>query len=64
MTRDVRARLQGAVTESPVLGPILRGWDRVALPNAWLAAGAVVQTYWNAVYGLKASHGIRDIDIV
>lgn len=30
----------------------------------WIGAGALVQTVWNLRFGLPASHGIDDIDIV
>ncbi len=36
----------------------------VGLPDAWLVAGAIAQTVWNAKSGLPPEHGIRDMDIV
>ena len=41
--------------------------DRFAainLPDAWLVAGAVVQTVWNQRFGLPATTGITDLDLV
>jgi hypothetical protein len=56
--------LQGIVSESPLLSPILSNWDRIALPDSWLAAGAIAQTVWNQAFGFPLAHGIIDIDIV
>lgn len=61
---DQRADLQNIVQKSPLLVPILDCWDRVALPDAWLSAGAIAQTVWNHAFGLPPAHGISDIDIV
>ncbi|MGV3526990.1 MAG: nucleotidyltransferase family protein [Candidatus Sericytochromatia bacterium] len=33
-------------------------------PEAWLAAGCVVQGVWNALTGRPADHGILDYDVV
>jgi hypothetical protein len=43
---------------------VLDLWAEVRLPDAWLAAGAVAQTVWNAKLGYPPDHGIRDVDIV
>lgn len=43
---------------------MLDGWADVRLADAWLVAGAVTQTVWNAKSGLLPAHGIRDMDIV
>ncbi len=42
----------------------MRNWDRVALPNCWIVAGVVVQSYWNQAHGCPALHGLSDVDIV
>jgi uncharacterized protein len=55
--------IEDAVLASPVLRPVLERWDRVALPDAWLIAGAVAQTFWNVTHGLPPAHGIKDVDI-
>ncbi|MGR9190472.1 nucleotidyltransferase family protein [Rhizobium leguminosarum] len=57
-------QLQGMVPKSPLLSPVLHNWDKVALPGAWLVAGAIAQTVWNHTFGLPPAHGINDIDIV
>ena len=36
----------------------------LALPDCWLAAGAVAQTAWNHILGLSPTYGISDIDLV
>ena len=60
---DLRA-FERSVRSSPLLGPILDRWGDVHLPDAWLVAGAVAQTVWNARLGYAPEHGIRDVDIV
>jgi hypothetical protein len=57
-------RLQAIVLKSPLLSPILRNWEKIALPDCWLVAGAVAQTVWNHSLGLPLTHGINDVDIV
>jgi hypothetical protein len=34
------------------------------LPDCWLVAGALAQTFWNNAFGLPLAHGIADVDIV
>jgi hypothetical protein len=53
-------RLRG----NPDLAALLDGWAAVALPDAWLVAGCVAQTVWNARFGTPPTHGIGDIDLV
>ncbi|WP_431015788.1 nucleotidyltransferase family protein [Bradyrhizobium pachyrhizi] len=36
---------------------------RLGLPDAWLVAGCLVQTVWNALTGRPPDHGISDHDI-
>ncbi len=57
-------QLQGIVLKSPMLSALLHNWDKVALPDSWLAAGAIAQTLWNHTFGFPPTHGINDIDIV
>jgi len=59
-----RVDLQTIVRKSPLLSPILGNWNRIALPDAWLVAGAIAQTVWNHAFGMPPTHGINDIDIV
>ncbi|MGN7827777.1 nucleotidyltransferase family protein [Agrobacterium radiobacter] len=55
--------IRSAVLASPLLRPIIDGWDNVALPDCWLVAGAIAQTVWNRTFDLPTTHGISDIDI-
>src|SRR4029453_9944358 len=57
-------RLQSIVLASPLLGPILDGWEKVALADGWLAGGSIAQAVWNSVFGFPPLHGISDVDIV
>ncbi|HEX7925337.1 MAG TPA: nucleotidyltransferase family protein [Bradyrhizobium sp.] len=36
---------------------------RLALPDAWLVSGCLVQTVWNVLTGRRIDHGISDYDI-
>ena len=56
--------LERTIRSSPVLEPVLDCWNEVRSPDAWLVAGAVAQTVWNAKLGYAPDHGIRDVDIV
>ncbi len=56
--------LQIIIRKSPLLAPILEHWNQIALPDAWLVAGAIAQTVWNHAFGLSPTHGISDIDVV
>lgn len=55
--------VERAVLASPLLTPVLERWDQVALPDSWLIAGAVAQTFWNLAHSQSPSHGIKDVDI-
>lgn len=57
-------QLQGIVLKSQMLSALLRNWEKVALPDSWLVAGAIAQTVWNHRFGFPPAHGINDIDIV
>ncbi len=61
---DQCARLAAAVSESPLLSPILESFDRIELPDCWLVAGVLAQTVWNRRFGYPPAHGVADIDIV
>lgn len=36
----------------------------MALPNGWVAAGAIAQSVWNDAFGLPPLHGLSDVDLV
>ncbi|MGB0410690.1 MAG: nucleotidyltransferase family protein [Pikeienuella sp.] len=56
--------IETALRESPITAPLLDRWGDINLPDAWLVAGAVAQTVWNARHGLPVAHGMKDVDIV
>ena len=58
------ARLEHMVRASPILGPIVRQWTSIALPDCWLVAGALAQTVWNDAFGLPPGHGFSDVDLI
>lgn len=49
---------------NPVLVEVLDRAAGLALPDWYLAAGAVVQTIWNAVTGRPPTYGIDDYDLL
>ncbi|MBY3441771.1 nucleotidyltransferase family protein [Rhizobium laguerreae] len=57
-------QLQGIVLKSQMLSALLHNWEKVALPDSLLVAGAIAQTVWNQTFGFPLAHGINDIDIV
>ncbi|NEJ47281.1 nucleotidyltransferase family protein [Rhizobium leguminosarum] len=57
-------QLQGIVLKSQMLSALLHNWEKVALPDSWLVAGAIAQTVWNHSFGFPPAYGINDIDIV
>lgn len=61
---DQHEGIRSTVLASPLLRPIIDGWDNVALSDCWLVAGAIAQTVWNRTFDLPSTHGISDIDIV
>lgn len=56
--------LEASLRESPVVSRVFDGWPELALPNCWMVAGAIVQTYWNSAHGFSPLHGISDIDLI
>jgi len=54
----VTAALRNPVNEA-IAGELLR----LALPDAWIVSGCLVQTAWNLQTGRAAGYGINDYDI-
>ena len=52
-----------AALKNPVNGAIARELDALALPDAWLVSGCLVQTVWNVMTGRAADYGISDYDV-
>ncbi|MCA1501618.1 nucleotidyltransferase family protein [Bradyrhizobium sp. NBAIM14] len=48
---------------NPVNAAIVDELHRLALPDAWLVSGCLVQTVWNVVTGRPIDHGIADYDV-
>jgi uncharacterized protein len=42
---------------------ITRELDALALPDAWLVSGCLVQTVWNVMTGRAVDYGISDYDV-
>jgi hypothetical protein len=56
--------VETSLRANPIVATVFDGWSELALPNCWLVAGAVVQSYWNHVHGFQPQHGINDIDLI
>lgn len=60
MTRD---EFLAFSLRNPVNVAIADAIAQLALPDAWLVAGCLVQTVWNVLTGRAVSHGIADYDV-
>jgi hypothetical protein len=49
--------------QNPVNAAIIDELHRLALPDAWLVSGCLVQTAWNVITGRAIDHGIADYDV-
>jgi len=52
-----------AALKNPVNDEITRTLAELALPDAWLVSGCLVQTVWNALTGRAVDYGILDYDV-
>ena len=52
-----------AALKNPVNEIITRELLVLALPDAWLVSGCLVQTVWNVLTGRAVDHGINDYDV-
>ena len=48
---------------NPVNAAITDELFQLALPDAWIVAGCLVQSVWNALTGRAVDHGINDYDV-
>ena len=64
MLTRLPGKLANALQENPVVSDLLEHWGAVGLPDCWIVAGVVVQSYWNRVHELPAMHGVSDIDLI
>ena len=60
MTRD---QFLDAALKNPVNEIIVRALDTLALPDAWLVSGCLVQSAWNHLTGRAPGYGISDYDV-
>jgi hypothetical protein len=60
MTRD---QFIDAALTNPVNVAIIDALCELALPDAWLVSGCLVQTVWNGLTGRAPGYGINDYDI-
>jgi hypothetical protein len=58
-----RAGFLEAVLQNPINGTILERLPSLALPDLWLVAGCLFQTWWNLRAGRPAQSDIRDYDL-
>jgi hypothetical protein len=52
-----------AALKNPANGAIVRALVELALPDAWLVSGCLVQTVWNVLTGRAVDYGISDYDV-
>jgi len=52
-----------ACLRNPVNDAIADELFRLALPDAWIVSGCLVQTVWNVLTSRPINHGINDYDI-
>ena len=51
------------VLRNPAHDVIARALDELALPDAWIVSGCLVQTAWNGLTGRAVDYGINDYDV-
>jgi uncharacterized protein len=57
------AEFVAGVLSNPINRTILGRLPSLALPDAWLASGALFQSVWNAMTGRAPEYGIKDYDL-
>jgi hypothetical protein len=60
MTRD---EFLAAALRNPINAIIADALFELALPDAWLVSGCLVQTVWNVLTGRNVDYGISDYDV-
>jgi hypothetical protein len=61
---DQKQKLLNIVIQNPVLEQVLDRTTELKLPNWYIGAGVISQTYWNYAHGYKIDGHIKDIDLV
>jgi uncharacterized protein len=51
------------VLRNPINESIARELETLALPDAWIVSGCLVQSVWNALTGRAIDYGIADYDV-
>lgn len=64
MIKPLPRQLAESLQDNPVVSTLLDSWPKLNLPNCWLVAGAVVQSYWNTAHGYSHLYGVKDVDII
>jgi len=57
------SRFLALALKNPVNVAIIDELHRLALPDAWLVSGCLVQSVWNVLTGRVIDHGIADYDV-
>ena len=57
------ARFLALALKNPVNFARIDELHRLALPDAWLVSGCLVQSVWNVLTGRAIDHGIADYDV-
>lgn len=60
----MKNELISALKKNKELVEVLNITRDLNLPNWYIGAGAIPQTYWNIVHGFKPNFGIKDYDVV
>src|SRR6476620_11710356 len=58
-----RDEFLSAALKNPVNDIVTRELFELALPDAWLVSGCLVQTVWNVLTGRAVGYGINDYDV-
>ena len=58
-----RDQFLAAVLRNPAHTVIAVALDELALPDAWIVSGCLVQTVWNGLTGRAVAFGISDYDV-
>lgn len=57
------ADLVTAALANPINRAILTRLPMLGIPDAWLVAGSIYQSYWNALVGNSPTAGVKDYDV-
>ena len=56
--------LEAALASNEWIANLCAHWHVLGLPQCWLVAGCIAQTYWNHKHGFTATYGLDDLDLV